>query len=427
MNFFKSRVFSGGNYYAALLYVGFVLFLGVYAARQGLSYYYSDEAFRTGSNIDAESAIYYQPENPDAHKVHGMLFLRNKDYDSAAEAFEKAIDLRKNDFLLWLRLGYSRFKSGDINAARTAYQKGLSLAPRYSQPNYYMGMMLLENGQYERAFPFLSKAAAYDPELYPEILHLARITFPDNPQAIERSVQPESAKARKIVARYLIKHDFMTDNLKSLLVADELSESEKNEFIGSLIEKHNFEVAREVWLSKQKNENASSNELMFDGGFEQIAESDPNGFGWQIDQKASAISVAIDSSQFHAGSRAVLIKFAGNVELGRKLVSQLVYLQPNRKYQLRFFYRSAELISAGLPSLVITDGISNETFSRSAAFESTDGKWVLAKVDFVTKEAPVAFISLQRSSCNTSPCPIFGELSFDDFSISENSDLPVTP
>jgi tetratricopeptide (TPR) repeat protein len=420
MNFFKSRVFSGGNYFAALLYVGFVLFLGISAARQGLSYYYLDDAFRTGSNIDAESAIYFQPENPDAYKVHGMLFLRNKDYDSAAEAFEKAISQRRNDFLLWLRLGYSRFKSGDINAARTAYQKGLSLAPKYSQPNYYMGMMLFENGQYEQAFPFLSKAAAYDPELYPEILHLARITFPDDPQAIERSVQPESAEARKIVARYLIRHDFMPDNLKSFLVADKLTESEKNEFIGSLIEKQNFDVAREVWLSRLKNKNANGNELIFDGGFEQITESDPNGFGWQIDQKASAISVALDGSEFHSGSRAVLIKFAGNVELGRKLVSQLVYLQPNRKYQLKFFYRSTELISAGLPSIVITDGISNETLGRSAAFESTDGKWVEGKVDFVTKDAPVALISFQRSHCNTSPCPVFGQLSLDDFSITEN-------
>ncbi len=420
MNFFKAIVFSGGNYFAALLYVGFVLFIGVSAARQGLSHYYGDNAFRTGSDVDAVSAIYFQPENPDAYKVHGMLFLRNKDYDSAAEAFEKAIALRKNDFLLWLRLGYSRFKSGDINAARTAYHNGLTLAPRYSQPNYYMGMMLLENGQYEQAFPFLNKAAAYDPELYPEILHLARITYPSDPQAIELSVQPESVEARKIVARYLIKHDFMTDNMKSFLVADELSESEKNEFIGSLIEKQSFEVAREVWLSRLKNEDASGNELIFDGGFEQITESDAAGFGWQIDQKASAISVALDGSQFHAGSRAVLIKFAGNVEFGRRLISQLVYLQPNRKSQLTFFYRSTELVSAGLPSIVVNDGVSNETLGRSAAFESTDGKWVLAKVDFVTKEAPVAFISLQRSNCNTSPCPIFGELSLDDFSLMLN-------
>ena len=420
MNFFKTRVFLDRNYFAALVYGGFLLYIGVAAARQGLSHYYADDAFRTGSNVGAVSAIYFQPENPDAYKVQGMLFLRNKDYNSAAESFEKAISLRKNDFLLWLRLGYSRFKSGDINAARTAYREGLTLAPKYSQPNYYMGIMLFENGQYEQAFRFLSKAAEYDPELYPEILHRARITFPDDPLAIERSVQPESIEAKKIVARYLIEHDFMTDNLRAFLIADELSEQEKNEFIESLIEKQNFDVARQVWLSQVNAGNARGNELIFDGGFEKITESDASGFGWRIDQRTSAISVALDSSEFHSGSRGVLIKFAGNVELGRKLISQLTYLQPNRKYQLKFFSRSMELISAGLPSIVITDGISNETLGRSAAFESTDGKWVEAKVDFVTREAAVAVISLQRSNCNTSPCPIFGQLSLDDFSITEN-------
>ena len=246
MNIFNSKRSSGGHYFAALLYAGFILLIGVSATRQGLSHYYADGAFLTGSDVDATSAIYYQPENPDAYKVRGLLFLRDKQYASAAEAFEKAISLRGTDFLLWLRLGYSQSKAEHTDAARTAYQNGLALAPNYSQPNYYMGIMLLENGQYEQAFGFLSKAAQYDPGLYPEILHLARITFPADPQAIERSIQPESVEAKKIVARYLIKHDFINDNVMAFLTSDELAESEKNEFIESFLEKKNFTAAREV-------------------------------------------------------------------------------------------------------------------------------------------------------------------------------------
>lgn len=419
MRIFKSTAFSGGNHVQALLYAAFVLFIGFSAARQGLSHYYAEKALRSGSDTDAKSAVYFQSENPEAHKVRGMIFLGHGEYALATEAFQDAVSLRENDFNLWLRLGYSRLKSGDAESALTAYQKGLSLAPKYSQPNYRMGMTLLENGEYELGFRFLSQAAAYDPELYPEILDLARVTFPDDPAAIERSVGPESAEAKEIVARYLITYNFMTDNIKSFLLAGDLNETQKNEFISLLISNRNFSVAREVWLSKLKIENADGNELIFDGGFEQITESDSSGFGWQIDQKASAIAVAIDGSTIHSGSRAILIKFAGNVELDRRLLSQLVDLEPNRKYQLKYFFRSTELISAGLPSILITDGISNEVLGRSANFGPTGGRWVEANVDFATKEAPVAFMSVTRNYCSTSPCPIFGELSLDDFSIKE--------
>ena len=246
MKVFNSRAFNGRGYFLTFFYFCLVCLIGFSAARQGLSHYYSDTAFRTGLDTDAAAAIYYQSENPDAYKTRGVIFLRNKDYPAAVAAFEKAISLRENDFLLWLRLGYSRFQLKDFDAAQTAYRKAILLAPNYSQPNYYMGMMLLETDPRGQAFQFLSKAAAYDPEFYPEILHLVRITFPGDPQSIERFLRPESAEARKIVARYFIKHDFMTDNTKAFLVADELSESEKNEFIESLIEKQNFEVAREV-------------------------------------------------------------------------------------------------------------------------------------------------------------------------------------
>ncbi len=413
----NSTNLNGRGYLPAILYFGFLLFVGVFAARQGLSQYFADKAFVTGSDLEVASSIYYQSENPDAYKICGMIALRNKDYAAAAEAFEKAVSLRKHDFMLWLRLGYSRYQLNDLEAAKTAYKRALLLAPNYGQPNFLMGKMLLETGHPENAFEFLAKVAKSDAGRYPEILHLARITFPDDPVAIENAVKPESAVAKKIVARYLIRRFWMTDSVRSFLVSDQLNESEKNDFISYLIYKRNFTVAREVWLSRLKTENVSGSEMMFDGGFEHITESDTSGFGWQIDQKIPATAVARDDKNVHSGSSAIQIRFAGNVETDRKILSQLAYIQPRTKYQLKFFFRSTELISAGLPLIIISDGVSNEILGRSELTQTTDGNWIEAKVDFNTKNAPVAFVSLQRSNCNTSPCPIFGELTLDDFSL----------
>ena len=214
---------------------------------------------------------------------------------------------------------------------------------------------------------------------------------------------------KKIVARYLIKRFWMTDNVKSFLVSDELSENTKNEFISYLIYKRNFPVAREVWLSKLKNENVSLNQPIFDGGFENITESDESGFGWQIDQKMSAIAVARDDRNVHSGSSAILIKFAGNVELNRPIVSQLAFVEPNRKYQLRFFYRSTELISAGQPAIVIRDGVSNEILGRSARLRKLMGLWVESKLNFVANHHQWSLSASNDPHATPAPAPFLGK------------------
>lgn len=404
----------------ALLYAGLLVLLGVGATRQCLSHYFSDSAFLTGVYTEADQAIRFEAESPDAYKTQGVLYLRNGDYIAATAAFEKAISLRGNDFLLWLRLGYSRLHTGNVDGAYAAYQTGLSLAPKYSQPNYYIGKLLFDNGQTSQAFQFLSKAAKYDHTLYPEILHFARVTFPGDPDSIQRVMDPASIEEKKIVASYLIGHDLMTDNLKIFLVSNELTEVERKEFVDLLISKQQFSAAREIWLSKLSNADGIVTGTIFDGGFEHLGESESNSFGWQIDQKVSAISFVIDEQNFHSGTRSLRVKFSGIVDFDRKLISQLIDLRPGRKYQLNFFFRAKELVSAGLPAVAIIDAKSNQILGRSQALQVTGDKWIEASVPFSSIDASAAYISLQRSPCNTSPCPIFGEINLDDFSLDEN-------
>lgn len=415
MRIFNDRDLSIRGFVAAVIYGCLVVLIGYSALKQGLSNYYANVAFGSGSEADAALAVSYMPENPHAHKTRGEVFLRNKNYPAAAAAYEQAAALSPNDFLLWLRLGYSRSLLYEFNASEAAYRKALKLAPNYSQPNYYMGMMLLKTGRTDDAFQYLSKAAERDPELYPQMLHQARIYFRDDPFAIEKGIHPTSRDTKKLVAQYFIKHNFMTENVRSFLTSGDLSDGEKNEFVQYLLHKENFQVAREVWLSKLKLEKFDPSESVFDGGFEAITENDPSGLGWQINQTMAATAVARDQETFHSGSSALKVKFAGNVEIGKDIISQLAYVQPRRRYSLRVFMRSIEMVSASVPSIVLRDGVTNELLGRSEEFRSTNGTWVEYKCEFVTKDAPVVRISLQRIECDSNPCPIFGELFLDDF------------
>ena len=159
MTAFDRSVTSARAYLPALVYLACVLFFGYSAMRQMLSHYYGDSAFISGSYEEAERAIFYEPDNPDAHKVQGLLFDRNGDFANSANSFEAAIKLRPNDYLLWLRLGYARRQLKNFDGARAAYEKAIELAPNYSQTNYYMGKMLLDLGDYDEAFPIFERPA----------------------------------------------------------------------------------------------------------------------------------------------------------------------------------------------------------------------------------------------------------------------------
>lgn len=401
----------------AFIYSAFVIFVGISAAIQGLSNYYVDLAISGGSVADADTAISLQQSNPNGYTARGKILLQQREFSLGSSDLETAVSLRPRDYQLWLQLGKARSELGDISGARSSYQQAILLAPLYSQPNYDLGMLLLKESKLETAFEHLRKSAESDPELYPEILQLAWSAFPNDAEAIESSVQPKSKSANKITARFLIDHDLISEKSRSFLMSDELTDAERNEFVEILINERKFRLARQIWQTGRNVDTHSPDEPIFDGGFEMINQREPGGFGWQIDQKASAISVSLDEREPHSGSRALIMKFNGNVEVERELVSQLVDLEPNEKFELRFFARSTEFISASIPVIVVKDRVTNEILARSAPFTATRGQWFEYQLSFSTKSSSAVTLVLLRPRCNVNPCPIFGDLSLDDFSI----------
>lgn len=419
MKFFGLTDTALGGYLGAAAYLTLIGLISVFSVRQGLSSYAADAAFRTGTSENAGIAAEYQPGNPDAVKILGITYLREQDFSLAATAFERAATLRRNDFLMWLRLGFARYKQNDLTGAEAAYRKALELAPNYSQPNYYLGKLLVGDGRSDEGFRFLGRAAELDNSLFPEVLHLARVTYADDPAAIEKAIRPDSPKAKRTLTRYLIDHSFTTTAMEAFLTGDELDAEEKEGFVRQLISKHQFALARNVWMSGKRPDTADQLQPIYDGGFEKITGSDPSGLGWQIDERVSAAGIARIDRDVHSGATALQIKFSGPVELRQRIISQVAYVEPRRKYRLRFAYRSSEMITAGLPAIVVSDSVSGQTLESSVPLRPTDGKWVEAEIDFTSTDLPVVVVSLQRPACQTNPCPIFGELSIDDFSITE--------
>lgn len=400
--------------FSALIYLIVVVFVALTASYQGLSQYFTNSALFAKSDTEALKAIAFDNSNPEAYKTLAIILLQDNNYPEAIKNITSAIELRPNDYLLWLRLGYFRYKMNDLEGAKLAYEKATSLAPNYVQPERYIGRMLLKAEDFKQAFVHLSRAAAIDESYLPEVLHLARKTYPGDPSAIESAVQPRSIQAKKVMALYFIKHKILSDTARDFLLSDELERSEKDEVITRLIEIKDFETAFLVWRSKVKV-NVDENNLLVNGDFETEIDPDENNFGWVINIEEKNIAFKVDTSNAYSNSVAIQIIFNGNSETGNPFFSQLVPVDPARQYHLSFTTRSEDIITGGLPVIAVVDANSGRIIEQSKPLPDKN-KWSQFTMDFSTSlETDAIIVSVQRLKCNTSPCPIFGQLWLDDF------------
>ena len=410
---------SAARRYATLVYLCVVLILGYLVCTRGLSQYYASTASEEEpASVDrASSAVNISPKNPYAHEALGTSFLNVRNFEMAAASFRRATEIRKNDYHLWLQLGNALAELGQFDAARSAYERSLDLAPTYSEPNYRMGRLILRAGHHDDAFRFLVKAAKYERKLYHELLETAGAAFPGDPIAMENAVDPQTDAERVLFARHLIENGLMTEKIRSFLAGDVLGPSAKIDFVKYLIYKRDFETARYIWLSEMSRSGRDFDQLMYDSGFETMTAGEGSAFGWEIGPDVSSVAIARARDENRSGSYALQIRFAGAVELNTRIVSQLVFLKRHSRYRLTYSYSSPEMTSAGLPAISINEASSDKLLARSANLKSTGGKWVEEFIDFETADVPAAVISLRRPGCSVSPCPIFGELSLDDFAL----------
>lgn len=404
------------RYCSALIYLALVILIAQAAFYQGLAQYLVSSALVTKSDADILQAITSDSKNPEAYKTRAVMFLREENYPEAIKNINSAIELRPNDYLLWLRLGYCRYKMDDYKGAKIAYNKAITLAPNYAQPKRYMGRMLLKVKDLNNAFDYLSKAAAIDESRLPEVLHLARKSYPGDPDAIEKAVKPSSLQAKKTTALYFIKHQILSDKMKDFLLSDKLGKAEKDEAIAKLIKIKDFETAFLVWKSKTKVK-VDNNDLLVNGDFENEIDQDENTFGWIINSQEKNIIYSVDTSNAYSNSVALRITFEGNSKTAAPLLSQLIPVDPGESYRLTFSAYTKDIVTGGLPVIAVIDADSGNLIKESTPLSSPK-KWDQFSIDFSSSsKTDAVFVSVQRLTCGSNSCPIFGQLWLDNFKL----------
>ena len=370
----------------------------------------------------AEKAIEMSPKDADTHRARAAVLALSQPAESAIE-LERAVALRPSDYSQWVELGLVRDRIGDQSAALAAFDEAVKYAPFYAVPRWQRGNLLLRMGRYDSAFADLNQAAQSNPEFLPNLIDLAWELSHRDAQLVEQLVQVNSKTAHAAMAKFFANHGEPQEALIQLLAAGAVDDEFRRQLIDNLLSKGSFPEAFQVWRDALGFGSAAppTGPQILDGGFEGTLTFDEGSFSWRIPSRMQATRVSLDSSEPHTGNKNLRIEFAGDSSRGEGLVSQLLLVEPLERYKINFAVRSQDIVTGGLPIVIVTDASGDhKTLGQSRPLSRGTTAWNVVSFDFTTQPTTKAVVlSIQRQSCSTSPCPIFGAILLDSFSIEQ--------
>ena len=371
----------------------------------------------------SKKAVELTPNDPEAHFANAVVLGMSDTPQQSVVELERAVALRPADYTLWQQLGLLRDQAGDTAAALAAFDEAVKRAPFYAQPRWNRGNVLLRSGQLEAAFSDLNQAAQSNPELIAPLLDLAWGLSRGDVKLTEQLAQIKGDKMRIAFAKLLARHGKAQEAMAQFGNAGNVPDAIKRELLDQLLAKGAFKEAYEVWQSSREpaTKNEQAGPVIYDGGFEGSLSFGEGGFAWRVPRDSQATVIGLDSSQPDSGSKNLRIEFSGNSNPGAPVISQLIVVDPSRRYRINFASRSQDVVTGGLPILVISNAAGDlGRLGQSQPLSKGTTNWQPFSFEFTTTSTTSAVVlGLQRENCTTSPCPIFGAVSLDSFSVEQ--------
>lgn len=107
-----------------------------------------------------ENNLYKTPHVPTLNI--GRLYMAQKEYDKAIEAYRDAKSLAKMDFIIY-ELGNALFEAGRIKESIAEFREGMGISPQNADFRYRLALAFLKDGNKSAALAEFKKAAELAP------------------------------------------------------------------------------------------------------------------------------------------------------------------------------------------------------------------------------------------------------------------------
>ncbi len=407
---------SAVQLFGVVLAIGFCLWIISAAGAFGLSRLFSRYAAGMQSLPAAQRAAQLTPTDPESHLAGAEALTRSGQFGDAILELERSAALRPSDYSLWLNLGVLRDQSGDRTAALSAFDEAVKRAPFYAEPRWQRGNALLRGGRYDEAFKDLNQAARSEPALIPNLIDLAWAISKGDTRLTENLAQINTERLHLAFAKLLARRGKPTEAIEQVRAARNIPVEVRRELVELLLTRDAFAEAYEISRSGQETE---AKPTIQDGGFEAPLTFDLVGFGWRVARSIPAITLGVDSAGAHSGSRSLKVEFKGDSMTEPPFISQLILVEPSRRYRINFAARSQDLVTGSLPIMVVKEAIgARRKLGQSVPLSKGSQAWQVSSFEFETSaETSAVFVGLQREPCASAPCPAFGAVWLDSFSM----------
>ncbi len=372
------------------------LWLGSFIVKQ----FIATSLIAFGNEMESRAlAAAYAPANPQVLAARGKYLLYRADASQPAEGLaelERAVKASPFDYRFWLELGRGYESDNQTAQAERAYQQARTLAPRYFETHWAVANFYLRTARAEEALRAFRTALELSGEKAGETdARAARNAYEAVAQGLGmnlaalRQIAPPDARAQAYLAKYLAEHQALDAALELWRALPASSLPERRDLLSSLLTaaqgSGRFQDARDLWRAFVLGTGAPdwpAPNLIYNSGFEREFINDPAGFDWQA-AAHTEVFARRDDAQAHAGRYVWRMTFAAQMKSELFGPTQLLVVEPNKQYRLRFFAKTTKVPDRA-PFIELTDAERPQLFAVRAPVPTGTQDWREVALTFTT-------------------------------------------
>ena len=336
-----------------------------------------------------QRAIQLEPANAEYRELLGRnLALSGASLDEAISIYRTAVHLNPYEARYWLDLAGAYQVAGRISEQAESVEHAVEADPTTPHVAWEAANFFLVQGNQAKALRYFRVVLANDPGAVDSALQLCWRATGDANVILDQGLPPRPDLYLSFLRLLVSKQEVgAAENVWSRLIGLQQTFPTKLAFpyVRLLIAKQEVAAAKTAWQQLAKADGSlqpylpSRENLVINGGFEENLLN--GGFDWWYQSNPHA-ALAIDTSEFHSGTRSLSVTFDGPSvpEVG---LIQFIPVRPNTTYEFSAQSRTEDIESASGPRFAIADAYTSASYVLTDDTLNTS-PWRLQQARFQT-------------------------------------------